>query len=78
MGKSPEQGAATTVWAAVGAEWRTKGGKYLEDCQISPPVEDKENLSPLDVGYKPYAYDEGAAKKLWGVSNELVGLPSVA
>ncbi|KUJ06450.1 NAD(P)-binding protein [Mollisia scopiformis] len=31
--KSPEQGAATTVWAAVGKEWEGRGGRYLEDSQ---------------------------------------------
>lgn len=30
--KSTEQGAATTVWAAVGKEWENKGGRYLNDC----------------------------------------------
>lgn len=75
MMKSPEQGAATTVWAAIGKEWSDKGGKYLEDCQISQPVAQKENLTPLDPGYKAYAYDKEAAKRLWRMSNELVGLP---
>ncbi|KAF7563686.1 hypothetical protein G7046_g468 [Stylonectria norvegica] len=30
--KSPEQGAATTVCAAIGKEWEGQGGKYLLDC----------------------------------------------
>ena len=30
--KSPEQGAATTVWAAIGQEWEKKGGEYLAEC----------------------------------------------
>lgn len=29
-------------------------------------------------GYAPHAYDQEAAKKLWEVSNELVGLPADA
>ena len=33
--KSPEQGAATTIWAAVGKQWEGKGGKFLEDCSVS-------------------------------------------
>ncbi|OOF90571.1 hypothetical protein ASPCADRAFT_510744 [Aspergillus carbonarius ITEM 5010] len=32
--KSPEQGAATTVWAAVSTQLEGLGGKYLEDCAI--------------------------------------------
>ncbi len=27
--KSPEQGAATSVWAAIAKEWEGKGGRYL-------------------------------------------------
>ena len=38
--KSPEQGAATTVWAAVGRQWEGVGGKYLEDCSVSQPFPD--------------------------------------
>ena len=35
--KSHEQGAATTVWAAIGKEWEGKGGKYLNDCAEATP-----------------------------------------
>ena len=38
--KSPAQGAATTVYAAISKEWANKGGKYLEDCEESKPGED--------------------------------------
>lgn len=73
MMKSPEQGAATTVWAAIGKEWEGKGGKYLEECSISKPVDpEKTDLTPMDPGYKPYAYDIDAAKRLWDLSNKLV------
>ena len=30
--KSPEQGAATMVWAAIGRQCERQGGKYLENC----------------------------------------------
>jgi len=33
--KSPEQGAATTIWAATAKALEGDGGKYLEECQIS-------------------------------------------
>ncbi|PSN61303.1 short-chain dehydrogenase [Corynespora cassiicola Philippines] len=72
MMKSPEQGAATQVWAAVAKEWEGKGGVYLEDCQVSKPV--KEGYTPLDPGYEKHVYDEEGAKKLWKVSLKLVGL----
>lgn len=73
--KSTEQGAATTVWAAVAAEWEGTGGKYLEDVSVSGPMGEQVVLAP---GYAPHAYDEEAAEKLWNVSNELVGLPADA
>ena len=31
--KTPEQGAATSIWAAVGEELEGVGGLYLEDCR---------------------------------------------
>lgn len=30
--KSPEQGAATTIWAATAKALEGDGGKYLEEC----------------------------------------------
>ena len=70
---SPEQGAATSVWAAVGRELEGKGGKYLERCAIADPV--KEGWGPLDPGHATWAYDEGPARRLWDMSAELVGAP---
>lgn len=70
--KSPEQGAATTVWAAVGKQWEGRGGKFLEDCQVSEPF-GETRLGPLDPGHAPHAYDGEAARKLWDVSVKLVG-----
>lgn len=51
------------------------GGAYLEECQVSEPVTKEEGLTPLDSGYKAYIYDEAAYRRLWNVSNKLVGLP---
>ena len=70
--KSPQQGAATTVWAAVEKEFEGFGGKYLEDCQIAGPAE--EGAGMVDPGYAPWAYDEESAKKLWIESCRLVGV----
>ena len=70
--KSAKQGAATTVWAAVGKEWEGKGGKYLEDCMVA----EKEENEPLGHrGYADHTYDEAQAKKLWEASARMVGLP---
>lgn len=70
--KSAEQGAATTVWAAVAKDWEGKGGVYLEDCQVSKPA--KEGYSLLDPGHEKYAYNEENEGKLWRASCELVGM----
>ena len=70
--KTQEQGAATTVWAAVAKEWEGKGGKYLEDVSVSVPEE--EGMAPIFRGYKPYMYDEEQSKRLWVESLQLVGL----
>ncbi|GFF25931.1 WW domain-containing oxidoreductase [Aspergillus udagawae] len=71
--KSVEQGAATSVWAAVGKAWKHEGGKYLVDCAVAEPyVEGDEKFSA--PGYAPYAYDVEKAKRLWSDSLKLVGL----
>jgi NAD(P)-dependent dehydrogenase (short-subunit alcohol dehydrogenase family) len=55
--KTPQQGAATTVWAATAD---VPGGSYCEDCAVSTAVE-------------PYALDPTAAARLWTLSEEMVG-----
>ncbi|KAI1419425.1 short chain dehydrogenase [Xylaria sp. FL1777] len=68
--KSPEQGAATTVFAGVSKEWEGKGGKYLEDCQVAA----FEPLVETMVGVKPYAYDETKENRLWELTRQTLGL----
>ena len=71
--KSEAQGAATSVWAAVAKCWEGKGGKYLDNCQVAPPHDESTGL--LGSGYAKWAFDEEKAKRLWHMSNRLVGLP---
>ncbi len=71
--KTPEQGAATSVWAAVGQELEGVGGRYLENCQEATP---HEPGMPGNRGYLPYALDPERAERLWTVSQEMVGLPA--
>jgi NAD(P)-dependent dehydrogenase (short-subunit alcohol dehydrogenase family) len=52
-------GAATSVWAATAPELDDSGGSYLADCASATP--------------SPYAVDPGAARRLWTLSEELVG-----
>lgn len=74
MMKSPEQGAATTVWAAIGKEWEDKGGEYLADVQKTTPA-NVENPDPITRdGYAAHAYDPEAEARLWKDSLKMVGL----
>lgn len=75
--KSPEQGAATTVWAAVGGAWENDGGRYLTDCAVAEPCAEGEDKFSA-VGYAPHAYDVEEAKRLWRDSLKIVGLPDEA
>lgn len=70
--KSPEQGAATSVWAAVAEALEGQGGKYLEDCQIAKAW--SSDLGQWHPGYAPHAYDADKEAKLWAESLKLVGL----
>lgn len=69
--KSPEQGAATTVLAAVGEEWKGKGGKYLEDCQEAVTFDDPPKTGAR--GYAKHAYNQADEEKLWVDSQKWVG-----
>ncbi|HEY8122224.1 MAG TPA: SDR family NAD(P)-dependent oxidoreductase [Myxococcota bacterium] len=66
--KTPEQGAATQVWGATAPELAGKGGLYLEDVQISGVAPPKGS-----AGCAAYALDAENAKKLWAVSEQLLG-----
>jgi NAD(P)-dependent dehydrogenase (short-subunit alcohol dehydrogenase family) len=70
--KAPEQGAATTVWAAIAGCLEGKGGLFLEDCQIIGPLSSESGL--LEPGYAPWVYDKAKAEKLYDLSLSLVGL----
>jgi len=70
--KSPAQGAATTVYAAVAEEWKDKGGKYLEDCAEATPWNPDEGV--LGLGYRDWAYNEEGEGRLWRDSLEMVGM----
>eukprot|EP00013_Stygamoeba_regulata_P020153 CAMPEP_0177648900 /NCGR_PEP_ID=MMETSP0447-20121125/11080_1 /TAXON_ID=0 /ORGANISM="Stygamoeba regulata, Strain BSH-02190019" /LENGTH=320 /DNA_ID=CAMNT_0019151583 /DNA_START=113 /DNA_END=1075 /DNA_ORIENTATION=+ len=67
--KTVEEGAATTVWAAVAPELEGDGGHYCEDCHIG--VLGGEGYA--GGGHAPYALDAVGAKKLWTISEEMVG-----
>ncbi|MET7704073.1 SDR family NAD(P)-dependent oxidoreductase [Streptomyces sp. NPDC005485] len=72
--KTPEQGAATQVWAATSPRLDGRGGVYCEDCDIAEPA-------PADgtrVGVRDYATDPEQAARLWDLSAELTGVNAFA
>ncbi|KAG5654833.1 hypothetical protein KAF25_009210 [Fusarium avenaceum] len=71
--KNAEQGAATTVWAAVGKVWEQEGGKYLADCAVAEPGSGEEEKMTTTT-YAAHAYDAEKEGKLWKDSLKLVGL----
>ncbi len=69
--KTAEQGAATTVWAAVGAELEGVGGQYLEDCAVAPVLNPADAGEAGMSGVMPWAIDPDNAERLWHLSEEL-------
>lgn len=68
--KTPSQGAATSVWAAVAPELDGASGLYLEDCAIATRW---TGDGPLPRGhYLPYARDPGNAERLWRLSERVL------
>lgn len=68
--KTPEQGAATSVWAAVGDELKGVGGLYLEDCQEAAPTNDQDAVA----GVHSWALDADAAEALWAACEAVHGV----
>jgi NAD(P)-dependent dehydrogenase (short-subunit alcohol dehydrogenase family) len=68
--KTTEQGASTSVWAAVGPELEGVGGLYLENCAQAVPAT-KEG--PRE-GVSPWAIDPDGADRLWAMTKATVGL----
>jgi NAD(P)-dependent dehydrogenase (short-subunit alcohol dehydrogenase family) len=66
--KTPEQGAATSIYAAVAPELEGNSGRYLEDCGIAKPWSSENPFS----GVMPYALDADHARRLWEVSAEAI------
>jgi len=65
--KTPEQGAATQVWAATAPSLADLGGLYLEDCDVA----ELTGPNPKFVGVCDYAVDPTSAARLWTLSEEL-------
>jgi NAD(P)-dependent dehydrogenase (short-subunit alcohol dehydrogenase family) len=71
--KSPEQGAATSVWAATSPQLDGMGGVYCEDCDVAAPT-DPDNPFARFLGVDAHATDPEQAERLWALSAELTGV----
>lgn len=72
--KTPQQGAATTAYAALSRDWEGKGGVYLSNCAILGPFKGKDMMDLTQDGYGPHAYDAAFEGRLWKDSLKMVGL----
>lgn len=69
--KTPEQGAATQVWAATSPQLDGLGGVYCEDCDIAGMAVGDDNAL---VGVRTHAIDPDQARRLWALSAALTGI----
>jgi NAD(P)-dependent dehydrogenase (short-subunit alcohol dehydrogenase family) len=68
--KTPEQGAATSVLLAASPQLEGIGGRYFDDCNESPVLEERGETG--FHGVAPYALDPDNAERLWDVSTRLL------
>jgi NAD(P)-dependent dehydrogenase (short-subunit alcohol dehydrogenase family) len=73
--KTPEQGAATSVWCATSSQLDGMGGVYCADCDIADVV---ESIKPGGGGVIAHAVDRDSAARLWDVSAQLTGVNAFA
>lgn len=73
--KTPQQGAATAVWAATAPQLDEFSGVYCQDCDIAGPAQDDDMLRG---GVKPWATDPDDAARLWQLSAALTGIDAFA
>jgi NAD(P)-dependent dehydrogenase (short-subunit alcohol dehydrogenase family) len=68
--KTPAGGASTAVWCATSPLLVAGGGVYCEDCNIAQRVPDND---PTFTGVRSWAIDPEAAKRLWTLSEKMLG-----
>ncbi|MNT19760.1 oxidoreductase [compost metagenome] len=71
--KTIPQGATTSVWTATSPLLNNIGGVYCEDADIAELVTVDNNYSGLK-GVQSYSLDETNAKRLWTLSEEMIGI----
>ncbi|WP_438031175.1 SDR family NAD(P)-dependent oxidoreductase [Sorangium sp. So ce233] len=71
--KTPEQGAATQVWAATSPRLAGLGGVYCQDCDVAELA-----AGAGKPGVARHAVDPDEAARLWTLSAELTGVDAFA
>jgi NAD(P)-dependent dehydrogenase (short-subunit alcohol dehydrogenase family) len=64
IARSPEKGAATSIYLASSPEVQSISGKYFVNCKVTHPA--------------PQAADSAVARQLWDISAEMVHLADTA
>ncbi|WP_328661067.1 SDR family NAD(P)-dependent oxidoreductase [Streptomyces sp. NBC_00334] len=70
--KTVEQGAATSIVAAVAPEFAHSGGHYLDDAREAYTVPNDADLAQHPHGVKEWALDPATARRLWAASADLL------
>ncbi|ETV32157.1 oxidoreductase [Pseudomonas aeruginosa BWHPSA043] len=73
--KTPQQGAATQLWAATSPLLAGMGGLYCEDCDIAGVAPDDSRTL---AGVREHAIDPEQARRLWRLSATLTGIDAFA
>ncbi|MGV8997943.1 MAG: oxidoreductase [Parvibaculaceae bacterium] len=68
--KTASGGASTAVWCATSLLLAAGGGVYCEDCNIAQLLPDND---PTFTGVRSWAIDAEAAKRLWSLSEKMLG-----
>jgi NAD(P)-dependent dehydrogenase (short-subunit alcohol dehydrogenase family) len=67
--KTPEQGAATTLWALLSPRLDGKGGLYCEDCDVARLADES---SQRWEHVRRWACDPDRAERLWAMSEAML------
>ena len=70
MFKSPEAGAATSLWCALSPQLDGRGGLYCEDCDVARLATAD---SPRFAHVRPWACSDEGAARLWEMSEAMLG-----
>ncbi|MBX6752215.1 MAG: SDR family NAD(P)-dependent oxidoreductase [Micromonosporaceae bacterium] len=70
--RTPDQGAATIVWAATSPQLADRSGVYCRDCDIAPAAAS----GATDAGVASWAIDPDEARRLWEYSARVTELPA--